>query len=61
MLPTQKPEYEEHMCIILTFIIGELEVVIHGGDELLHEEATDAGRQVLLTFDLTFQHIGVEI
>lgn len=49
------------MCIVLTFIIRELEVVIHGGDELLHEEATDAGRQVLFTFDFTFQHIRVEI
>lgn len=45
----------------LTFIIGKLKVVIHGGDKLLHEEAPDARRQVLLTSDLAAQNIRVEI
>lgn len=45
----------------LTFVIGKLEVVIHGGYKLLHKEAPDARRQVLLTSDLTAQDIRVEI
>lgn len=45
----------------LTFIIGKLKVVIHGGHKLLHKEAADARRQVLLTPDLTAQNIRVEI
>lgn len=45
----------------LTLIIGELEVVIHGGYELLNKEASNAGRQVLFAFHFTFQHICVEI
>ena len=45
----------------LTFIVGELEVVIHGGDKLLHEEAANAGRQVLLAGDLTLQRVRVEV
>lgn len=49
------------MVAALTFIIGKLEVVIHGGDKLLHKEAPDAGSQVFLAFHLTLQHISVEI
>lgn len=45
----------------LTFIIGELKVVVHGGYKLLHKEAPDARRQALLTSDLTAQDICVEI
>lgn len=45
----------------LTFIIGKLKVVIHGGHKLLHKEAPDARRQALLTPDLTVQNIRVEI
>lgn len=45
----------------LTFIVGKLKVVIHGGYKLLHKEAPDARRQVLLTSDLAAQNIGVEI
>lgn len=46
---------------VLTFIIGKLEVVIHGGNKLLHKEASDARCQMLLTFHLTLQHVSVEI
>lgn len=45
----------------LTFIIGKLEVVIHGGYEFLHEEPANAGSQVLLAFHFTFQRVDIEI
>lgn len=45
----------------LTFIIGKLEVVIHGGYKLLHKVAAHAGRQVLLASYLTLQRFHVEI
>lgn len=62
--PPQKPPSGSRRASpagALTFIIGKLKVVIHGGYELLHEEAADARRQVPLTSDLTVQNIRVEI
>lgn len=58
---SQKPKKARVVVIVLTFIIGKLEVVIHRGDKLLHKEASNAGCQVLLAVYLTFQHITVEI
>lgn len=50
-LPTRK----------LTLIVGKLQVVIHGGHELLHEEATHIGGQVSLTVHLALQRFRKEI
>lgn len=49
------------LVIVLTFIIRKLEVVIHSSYKLLHKEASNAGCQVLLTFNFTFQSIYIEI
>lgn len=49
------------ILIVPTFIIGKLEVVIHGGYKLLHKETSNAGRQAILAFYLTLQHISVKI
>lgn len=45
----------------LTLVVGKLQVVIHGGHELLHEVATHVGGQVGLTVHLALQGLCKEI
>lgn len=49
------------ILVVLTLIIGKLEVVIHGGYELLNKETSNAGCQVVFAFHFTFQDISVKI
>lgn len=45
----------------LTLVVGKLQVVIHGGHELLHEKAAHIGGQVGLTVHLALQGLCKEI
>lgn len=45
----------------LTFVIGELQIVVHGGHELLHHETPDDGRQLAFAPHLPLQDLDVVI
>lgn len=45
----------------LTLVVGKLQVVIHGGHELLHKVAAHIGGQVRLTVHLALQGFCKEI
>lgn len=47
--------------VALTFVIGELQIVVHGGDKLLHDETPDNRRQVAFAPDLPFEDLDVVI
>ena len=47
--------------VALTFVIGELQVVVHGGDKLLHDETPDNRRQVAFAPHLPFEDLDVVI
>lgn len=47
--------------ILLTFVIGELQIVVHGGHKLLNDETSYDGRQVTFTPHLPVKHLYVVI
>lgn len=47
--------------VTLTFVIGELQIVVHGGDKLLHDETPDNRRQVAFAPHLPFEDLDVVI
>lgn len=47
--------------LALTFVIGELQVVVHGGNKLLHDETPDDRRQVTFAPHLPPEDLDVVI
>lgn len=47
--------------VALTFVIGELQIVVHGGDKLLHDKTPDNRRQVTFAPHLPFEDLDIVI
>lgn len=48
-------------AVALTFVIGELQIVVHGGDKLLHDKTPDNRCQVAFAPHLPFEDLDVVI
>ena len=47
--------------MLLTFVIGELKVVVHGGHKIINDETPDDRRQVTFTPHLPLEDLNVVI
>lgn len=47
--------------VALTFVIGELQIVVHGGNKLLHDKTSDNRRQVAFAPHLPFEDLDIVI